>query len=85
MEPTKQSNPVSLYNPLSEDFSCKQADDDNVQHTYTIRSLEIETYPKYIADHITKHLAQAIIAKRGIKTNYEDAYKEAVEEMTVEY
>lgn len=82
--PERDNTPTSLFNPLTEDFSVNYATDANPPLTYTIRAQEIGTFPKYIVNHIIKHLSQQIIAKRGIKTNYEEAYNEAVKEMEVD-
>lgn len=81
-EPQVNKTPKALYNPLLEDFSVNYATDDNPPITYTIHSLEIETFPTFIANHIIKHLAHKIVTSRGVKTNYEDDFNEAVKEIT---
>lgn len=70
-----------IHNPLFEEFSCDFATDDNPPITYTLSPHDIKAFPPYLADHIAKHLAQRVIAVRGIKTNYDDDYKEAIREI----
>lgn len=79
----RNSKPVSLYNPLRSDFTVTYATDDGPPMPYTIPSLEIKTFPSYIADHIKKHLAQEVIGSRGVRLNYDDDYKEALKEIEV--
>jgi len=79
MEPPKpDSSPKYLWNPLSEDYHTAYD-----SKPYTVRSLEISEFPAYIANKIAKNLAQYIVLKRGVKTNYEDEYNAALEEITV--
>lgn len=80
----RDETPKSLYNPLTEDFTVTYRDDNNTPIPYTIHAGEIETFPKYLADHIEKHLAQKLVFDRGMKPNYEDAFKKAVLDIQVE-
>lgn len=63
--------PRHLFNPLIEDFSVPCLDDNNVEHTYTIHGMEVETFPTYLADYIEKHLIDHILNKRGLEPNVE--------------
>lgn len=69
--------PTSLYNPSKEDFTVTW---DN-QPVKTLHAGEIETYPKWLADHVAKHLCKKIIGERGIKVNYEVDYQEMMQQI----
>lgn len=83
--PTRNSNPVTVYNPLKNDFTVTYATDDGPPLPYTVPSLDTATFPSYIADHVKKHLAQAVLNARGIRNNYDDDFREAVDEISVNY
>ncbi len=68
--------PVSLYNPDKEDFTITWAGE-----PHTIHAGEIETYPKWLADHMAKHLCKKLIGDRGIKVNYEADYEKIMKEI----
>lgn len=72
--------PKKIFNPDTEDFSVMFALE-KIPEKYTIRSRETLTFPTYLADHITKHLVQYIVLKRGVKTNYEDEYEKVKKEV----
>lgn len=76
--------PVNLYNPDLKDFTFVLADDNNVQHEYILHSQEITTLPKYIADHGASKLADMLVWKRGVKSNYELDKKNILEEIYVQ-
>lgn len=63
--------PTSLYNPGKEDFTITWAGE-----PHTLHAGEIETYPKWLADHIAKHLCKKLIGEHGIKINYQVDYDE---------
>jgi hypothetical protein len=62
----KDETPQSVFNPLRVDFIDKIRDDNNVIREYKVRSMEIETFPAYIATHIVKHLITAVQNERHI-------------------
>lgn len=66
---------VKIYNPDSDDFSAQYAG-----KKYTVPALDWASFPKYIADHVKKHLATHLMYKRGVKHNPEldlqEIYKE---------
>lgn len=70
--------PTTIYNPLKEDFDVFFAHDNEAPTKYTIHSQEAQTYPKYLADHIAKHLTHAVVMKRGVKTNYTDEFNKVL-------
>lgn len=72
-EPNRK--PKAIFNPSRDDFSVEYLDDENIPHTYTIKSMQLRSFPTYIADHIVKHLSQKIMWDKGIKTNPEDELK----------
>jgi hypothetical protein len=57
---------ISLFNPLKTDFIDHMRDDNNVEREYLVRSMEIETFPAYIANHVIKHLIDAIKNERSV-------------------
>ena len=63
----RDETPISLFNPLKEDFIIEEKDDNNKPVKYTIPSLEIATFPAYQANIIKKHLIDALVNDRGIK------------------
>ena len=73
--------PKYIWNPTTEDFTTTYADENNVPVEYTAPSLEMSRFPTYIARHIAKKLADVIVWKRGIKTNFEDDYKTVLKEI----
>lgn len=75
---------VALFNPLSSDFSYEWLDDENKKHTLTMNSREITYFPEPQAKFMMKHLADAIIHQRGVRTNHEDEYKAILKEIQVE-
>lgn len=85
MLPEVNRNPKSLFNPLKDDFTVNYATDDAAPLPYTVPSLEIATFPAYIADHIAKKLAHEIVFTRGIHTNYTDDYTAVLAEIEVTF
>ena len=76
-------SPTQLYNPTGEDFTFIVADEENIQHDYSMPSGEIVTFPKFIADKGAVELADKIVWKRGLKMAYEHELKKALEEIYV--
>ena len=74
----------NLFNPDVKDFIFKCADEDNTPHEYTLRAQEITTLPKWIAGKGANDLANMLVWKWGIKTNYEDEKKAVLKEIYVE-
>ena len=72
---------TTLLNPDLKDFEYTYADEDNIQHTDKINALELKRLPKYLADHVAQKLAEYLVYKHGIKTNYEDEKKEILKEI----
>lgn len=70
--------PTNLYNPTKEDFTCKWEGKD-----YTIPSRQLVTHPKWLADHIAKHLAQKIALEDDRGLAYEYRLKEAMDKIIV--
>ena len=58
---------IRLFNPLLTDFSVK-FNDGSGQKEYTIKAREIASFPTPIANHIKKHLIDAL---NTIKDNLE--------------
>lgn len=73
------NTPTSIYNPDKSDFTIAWNEE-----PYTIHAGEIETYPKWLADHIAKHLCKHLVMQRGIRVNYEEDYKEMMKQIVVE-
>lgn len=71
--------PTSIYNPDKSDFTITWNEEPN-----TIHAGEIETYPKWLADHIAKHLCKYLIMKRGIRINYEADYEDMMKQIQIE-
>ena len=64
---------IPLYNPLREDFTVTyDITGDKDPRPFTIHAQEIEYFEPIVARHIVKHLADAVLAERGIRTNYTD-------------
>ena len=72
-------SPTNLYNPLKSDFTYPMADINNKQVLYTLPSRQISVFPKYIADHLVKHLAQKIALDEGGGLAYEIRYQKALD------
>jgi len=75
--------PKSVFNPLSRDFRAKYRNDDNTQVEYVIRSMEIETFPTYLADHMIKHLVEEVANDRDVSRLSEDKMRKIKEEIEV--
>jgi len=72
-----------LYNPSKRDFTYPMADDNNVIQQYTLPSRTISKFPKYIADHLAKHLAQTLASEGDPKVNYIERYNEWISKIYV--
>lgn len=70
--------PTPIYNPDKSDFTIAWNEE-----PHTIHAGEIETYPKWLADHIAKHLCNHLVMKRGIRVNYDEDYKEMMAQIIV--
>ncbi len=64
--PNRDEKPVSVFNPLKNDFVTSIRDDNNVPHDCIVHSMEIETYPAYIANIIIKKLITAVKYARSV-------------------
>jgi len=92
MLPTqKDETPTLLRNPTKQDFKHQMANDENIPKEYVLPSRKIVSFPKYIADHLAKHLAQkmaleeqtVLTAEGSVKIHYEDRFKRALENIYV--
>ncbi len=82
--PQRDETPTLVYNPDTEDFTFKRAiEGTRDQVEYILRSQEITTLPFYIARQGANSLADKLVWKRGIKTNYELEKKNVLEEIYV--
>jgi hypothetical protein len=77
--PQPNLTPTHLYNPTKEDFTTTFADENNNPVEYTLHAGEIETFPKYLADHIAKKLAKKIVNGRGVRATLSADVKETLE------
>ena len=64
----RDDSPTSIFNPLKTDFVASIRDDDNVPHDYIVHSMEIETYPAYIARVLIKKLITAVLDSESGKS-----------------
>ena len=80
----RDNTPKSVFNPLKYDFKTTYRDDNNHQREYFIRSMEIETFPAYIADHMVKHLIDAVQNERHILGTDLKAIEEIRKEVVVD-
>jgi len=60
----RDDSPKSLFNPLKIDFVTSMRDNNNISRNYTIPSMEIATFPKYLADRIENDLITTIKNER---------------------
>jgi hypothetical protein len=58
--------PKSIFNPLPNDFSTIYKDDENVDHVYTVPSMQVTTFPTYLANHVITQLTDALINDRNL-------------------
>jgi len=78
----RDETPKSIFNPMKIDLVCSIRDDNNVPQDYIVHSMEIETYPAYIANIIIKKLITAIKYARNVPPHSqeeEDKIKKEVE------
>jgi hypothetical protein len=77
---------IPVYNPLLTDFSVtykKETDDKPVE--YTARAQEISYFQEEtIANHIKKHLADAVLNKRGTKISWRVDREKVLKEISLE-
>jgi hypothetical protein len=60
----RDETPKRVFNPLSEDFVDKIRDDGNVVQEYIVCSMEIVTFPTYLANRIITDLITMIKNQR---------------------
>jgi hypothetical protein len=76
-------NDIPLLNPLAQDFTVLyDVHHDGSPEAFTIHAKEIERFPKEVFNHIAKHLAYEVAAKKGFKPNSEQAIKDAYDLIT---
>ncbi len=69
--PNKPDEILTYYfNPSKEDFTYPFNGID-----YTLPSRKIVSFPKYLGDHLAKHLASKLALNDSHKLHYEDRYK----------
>lgn len=79
----KKYKEVYVINIDNEDFSITYDLKGNKEpELYEIKSLEIGKFPEPVAEHIKKHLAEKILNKRGVKTNYTDDLEKIINEIS---
>lgn len=63
---------IPVYNPLVTDFIITyDINEDSKPVTYTARAQEITYFDnEVVADHVKKHLVDAILNKRGVKVSW---------------
>lgn len=81
--PTRDETPTHLFNPLKNDLVLELFNDENIGTIYLARSLEVSTYPRYLADIVKKHLIDKIINDRGLGYVTPEQRKELLEEIEV--
>jgi len=76
---------VYVYNPDSEDFSTTYDVNGNGDPvTFTIRSFEIGKFEiDAVGKHMLKHLADKILMKRKVKTNWANEHDALMKELNV--
>lgn len=86
MDPKDQKRddtPTHLFNPLKDVVKIGIRNDENEQETVEIPSLEVSTYPKWLADVLKKHLVDAIMNSRGLGFLTPEDRKEIEDEVEV--
>ena len=76
----KDETPIDFFNPLASDFSVEYRHEDNIPTVYTVPAQSIAQHPKYLADHIIKHLVDAVMIDRDLS---EDKREEVRAEIIV--
>ena len=79
----RDDTPVTLYNPLSKEFTTKWRNDSNVEQTLSIPPYEVNTFPAHQAVHVKKNLIDRIINERNL--GFVNPEERAVLEKEVEY
>ena len=75
---------AGVYNPLTSDFSVTYDIKGNSQpETFTAKSLEITYFPNVVAEHIKKHLQNAVINERSLNPIIPSVRDEVWEEISV--
>lgn len=63
---TRDETPVHIFNPLTIDVIVPIRDENNVQSDKIVPSLEITTYPRWLAEIVKKHVVDAVINDREL-------------------
>ena len=71
--------PTYIYNPSKVDFVW-QYDGKEI----TLPSRKIVSFPKYLADHMAKHLAQVLASEDPERIHYEDKLAKHLKEIYVD-
>jgi len=80
----RDDTPKSLFNPLKDNFVTEIRDDNNIPQTYTIPSMEIATFPAYLAERIEKDLITTIKNERKLTIITPDKENEIRKEIELE-
>lgn len=87
MDPTtwkRDETPTHFSNPLKHTVTVELFNDENQKVAHEIPSIEIVTYPKWLADVLKKHLIDAIIDDRDMGYTTPEERAELMKEIEVE-
>lgn len=79
----RNDTPKSLFNPLKIDFVTEIRDEHNVLQTYIVHSMEIETFPTWLANILEKKLITMIKNERNINPIYSSEDEKIKKEVEV--
>lgn len=75
---------VKIFNPDTEEFKWNyDINGDRSPVEFVMPPLKISEFVEPVAKHLKKHLAETLVWKRGIKTNYDDEYNKILKEIEV--
>ncbi len=79
LEPAQTDiTPTLLFNPSKSDFICFYD-----KKSYVLPSRVITTFPKYLADHMAKHLASKLALEDESGLHFDDKYNKLLEKIYV--
>ena len=68
--------PTYIYNPSKDDFTCYYD-----RQPYLVPSRKMVQLPKFLADHVAKHLAQKMALLDSDRIHYEERVKKWMNEI----